>query len=104
MEKINEIDIKAKCFTKINVEIDTSFQNYKDMETIIDFNKQNDYKYSIVANSNNSNLLDLKVITLLLKNGYKIANYEDNRIIFKHYKLMEQETKELEEIKKIRGW
>lgn len=102
--KINDLDIKVLGCTEIKLEIETSFQHLEDMKKIVEFNKQNDYKYAI-TNGNDANLLDSEVICYLTNKDYVITSkYTDTKVIFKHKNLIAQEEKEKAKIKEIKGY
>lgn len=103
-KEIKELDIKMQSFTKINEEIETSFQDLGNMKQIVDFNKQNNYKYAI-TNGVDNNLLSSEVICYLTNKDYVITSkYTDKKVIFKHKNLIKQEEEEREKIKEIRGY
>lgn len=107
MEKINELDIKASAFTRITTEIETTFQDKKTMEKILEFNKQNDYKYAITNDYNGLGiaLLSSDIICYLINNDYVITSKNtDKKVEFKHKKLIAREEEEQKKIKEIRGW
>lgn len=106
-ENISELEIKALSFTKINLEIETSFQDMESMKKIVEFNKQNDYKYSITNGSEKvgTDLLSCDIVCYLINNDYTITSkYTDKKIVFKHKELIRQEEKDREKIKEIRGY
>lgn len=98
------IDIKALAFTRVIKEIETSFQDKKNMETILKFNEENNYEYAI-TNGQENNFLESEIICLLTDSGYKITNkYGNGKVVFKHYKTIKREEEEYEQIKEIRGY
>lgn len=102
--KISELDIKSLAFTKVKREIETSFQDLENMKKIIEFNKQENYIYTITSGKDN-NLLDSEVICYLTNQDYVIVSkYTDKEVVFKHKKLIEREQEENEEIKEKRGY
>lgn len=103
-KEINELDIKMQSFTRINEEIETSFQDLGNMKQIVDFNKQNNYKYAI-TNGVDNNLLSSEVICYLTNKDYVITSkYTDKKVVFKHKNLIKQEEEERAKIKEIRGY
>ena len=102
--KIEELDIKMLSFTEMKREIETSFQNLEDMKKIVEFNKQENYIYTI-TNGKDNDLLDSEVICYLTNKDYVITSkYTDKKVVIKHKKLIEQEEEERKKIKEIRGY
>lgn len=99
-EIIDIKEIKNMGFTKIEKVINTSLQlSDKDLDKIIEFNKQNDYEYTIRYNDHN--LVDSKNIIKLIRRGYVMqvdSSFGGNDIIsFKHEDLVKRERQEWEE-------
>ena len=101
--KMEELDIKMLGFTEIKKEIETSFQNLKDMKKIVEFNKQENYIYAI-TNGKDNDLLESEVICYLINKDYVITSkYTDKKVVFKKKKLIEKEEEERIKINEIRG-
>lgn len=106
-KELKELDIKMLSFTSISEEIKTSFQDLDNMKKIVEFNKQNNYKYAITNGSDNIgvDLLSCEVICYLTNKDYVITSkYTDRKVVFKHKNLIKQEEEEREKIKEIRGY
>ena len=106
-ENISELEIKALSFTRINLEIETTFQDMETMKKVVEFNKQNDYKYAIVNDYNGigTDLLSSDIVCYLINNDYVITSkHTDKKVEFKHKNLIQQEEEDREKIKEIRGY
>lgn len=93
-EKIEIKDILSLGFTKVEKVVTISLQlSENDMNKLLDFNKQNDYEYTIKYTENN--LVDSKNIFMLSKNGYDLYLDDNcNTMVFKHWKLKAKEEEE----------
>ena len=96
-EIIDIKEIKDLGFTSVEKVINTSLQlSDRDLDKIIDFNKQNNYEYTIKYNEHN--LVDSKNIIKLYDYGYSMqVNCGNNVISFKHRTLIEREKREWED-------
>lgn len=104
-KNINICEVKALAFVSVKKVIETSFQSKSTMETIIEFNKQNNYEYEIISDSIGEDALcSSAVINLLLNRGYVLQNEHDKKLHFKHEKLIEREQEDNAKIKEIRGY
>ena len=104
-KNIDICEVKALAFVNIKKVIETTFQHKSTMETIIEFNKQNNYEYEIISDSISEDALcSSAVINLLLNNGYVLQNEYDKKLHFKHEKLIEKEQEDKAKIKEIRGY
>lgn len=72
-EEKEELERREYIMKNIHNVIEDALQHEKDVEMIIKINEENDYMYDIGCN----NLVDSKLISRLLREGYVILPYYD---------------------------
>lgn len=62
-----------------------SMQHDREIDEVIEFNKNNNYEF--IIEHSDTNMLDVRCLQKLLRNGYNILGYYDNlTLVHKNYK------------------